>query len=189
MSRFPFPTQHVKNVLTKMKRNCNLMRLGKNLLSKQGLKTVYYAHVYSHLSYCISIWGSMIHASQLAKLRSQQDKCMRLIDSKLSADQVYTKYKVLKIEQVIDLELCIMGFKVHLGDLPENLLATIKSDAKGSSLRKTHRYNTRQKNESNLPLVSKKNITKVSYFKGSRNIRLSHQKSKILICITALFMS
>ena len=81
-------TQHVKNVLTKMKCNCNLMRLGKNLLSKHGLKTVYYAHVYSHLSYCISIWGSMINASQLAKLKSQQYKCMRLIDSRLPADQV-----------------------------------------------------------------------------------------------------
>ena len=104
-------TQHVKNVLTKMKRNCNLMRLGKNLLSKHGLKTIYYAHVYSHLSYCISIWGSMINASQLAKLKSQQDKCMRLIDSKLPADQVYTKYKVLKIEQVIDLELCKWALK------------------------------------------------------------------------------
>ena len=69
-------TQRVKNVLTKMKRNCNLMRLGKNLLSKHGLKTVYYAHVYSHLSYCILIWGSMINASQLAMLKSQQDKCM-----------------------------------------------------------------------------------------------------------------
>ena len=101
----------------------------------------------------------MINASQLAKLKSQQDKCMRLIDSKLPADQVYTKYKVLKIEQVIDLELCKMGLQVHLGDLPENLLVTIKSDAKGSSLRKTHRYKTRQKNELNLPLVTKKKIS------------------------------
>ena len=108
----------------------------------------------------------MINASQLAKLKSQQDKCMRLIDSKLSADQVYTKYKVLKIEQVIDLELCKMGFKVHSGDLPENLLATIKSDAKGSSLRKIHRYNTRQKNESNLPLVTKKKYHQSFLFQG-----------------------
>ena len=114
----------------------------------------------------------MINASQLAKLKSQQDKCMRLIDSKLPADQVYIKYKVLKREQVIDIELCKMGLKVHLGDLPENLLVTIKSDGKGRSLRKTHRYNTRQKNESNLPLVTKKNITKASFFKGLRDTRL-----------------
>ena len=31
-------TQHVKNVLTKMKRNCNLMQLSKNLLSNKVLK-------------------------------------------------------------------------------------------------------------------------------------------------------
>ena len=79
---------------------------------------------------------------------------------------MYTKYKVLKIEQVIDLELCKMGFKVHVGDLPENLLATIKSDAKGISLRKTHRYNTRQKNESNLPLATKKKYHQSFLFQG-----------------------
>ena len=159
-------TQHVKNVLTKMKRNYNLMRLGKNLLSTHGLKSVYYAHVYSHLSYCISIWGSMISANQLEKLKSQQDRCMQLIDNRLPADQAYAKYKVLKIKQVIDLELCKMGFKIHSGDLPKNLLDNIRSDAKGDSLRKTHRYNMRQKNEANLPVITNKKYHQSFLFQG-----------------------
>ena len=159
-------TLHVRNVLTKMKRNYNLMRLGKNLSSIHGLKSVYYAHVYSHLNYCISIWGSMISASQLGKLKSQQDRCVRLVDNRLPVDQAYAKYKILKIEQVIDLELCKMGFKIHSGDLPKNLLANIKSDAKGDSLRKTHRYNTRQKSEANLPLITNKKYHQSFLFQG-----------------------
>ena len=135
-------------------------------MSIHGLKSVYYAHVYSHLSYCISIWGSMISASQLEKLKSQQDRCLWLIDNRLPVDQAYAKYKILKIEQVIDLELCKMGFKIHSGDLPKNLLANIKSDAKGDSLRKTHRYNTRQKNEANLPLITNKKYHQSFLFQG-----------------------
>ena len=91
---------------------------------------------------------------------------MRLIDNRLPADQVYAKYKVLKIEQVIDLELCKMGFKIHSGDLPKNLLDNIKSDAKGDSLRKTQRYNTRQKNEANLPVITNKKYHQSFLFQG-----------------------
>ena len=91
---------------------------------------------------------------------------MRLIDSNLPIEQVYNKYKVLKIEQVIDLELCKMGFKVHLDDLPENLFATIKCDATGSSFMKLHRYNTRQKKEANLPAVTNRKYHQSVLFQG-----------------------
>ena len=56
------------------------MLLGTNLLSKHGLKSVYMHMYIAILSYCISIWGSMTSARQISKLKSQQDKCMRVID-------------------------------------------------------------------------------------------------------------
>ena len=40
----------VKNLLVKMKRNLGLLSRGRNLLSKQGLKNVYYEHIFSHMS-------------------------------------------------------------------------------------------------------------------------------------------
>ena len=170
-------TEHVKSILTKMKRNYNLMRLGANLLSKHSLKIVYYAHVYSHLSYCISIWGSMTSVKQITKLKIQQDKCMRLIDSRLATDQVYVKYRILQLDHLIDLELCKMGFKLQLNELPVNLLDTFKSDSKGDSLEKTHRYNTRQKNEPNLPSTSSKKYHQSFLFQGIK--RYSTLPSKI----------
>ena len=99
-------TQHVKNVLTKMKQNSSLMRLSRNLLSKHGLKTVYYAHIYSHMTYCISVWRSMINATQMAKLTLQQNNCMRMLDKNMPLSQTYSKYKILRLIKVIDLELC-----------------------------------------------------------------------------------
>ena len=171
-------TEHVKNILTKMKCNYNLMRLGTNLLSKHGLKSVYYAHVYSHLSYCISIWGSMTSARQISKLKSQQDKCMRLIDGRLAVNQVYVKYKKIKLEQVIDLELCKMGFKLQSSELPVNLLDTFKSNSKGDSLKKTHRYNTRQKNEPNLPLITSKKYHQSFLFQAIKRYSILPVKIK-----------
>ena len=128
----------------------------------------------------------MISASQITKLKSQQDKCMHLIDGRLPVDQVYMKYKILKLEQVVDLELCKMGFKLQLSELPENLLVTFKSDSKGYSLRKTHRYNTRQKNERNLPTITSKKYHQSFLFQGIKRYSALPAKIKYNRFISAL---
>ena len=127
----------VKNVLVKMKWNLGLLSRGRNLLSKQGLKNVYYAHIFSHMSYCISIWGSMISSELLCKLHTQQNHCIHILDSRLSLTDLYKKYKVLTIDSVINLELCKLGFKLNNDMLPVNLLASLKGDARGKTLEKT----------------------------------------------------
>ena len=150
-------TSHVKNVQMKMKRNLGLMKRGRSLLSKNGLKNVYYGHIFSHMSYCISIWGSMISSDLLSKLRIQQNHCIRMLDTRLSLTKLYAKYKILNIDNVIDLELCKLGFKLHNVMLPVNLLASLKVDARGKTLEKQHNYNTRNKKELNLPMTDKNN--------------------------------
>ena len=71
---------HVKNVLIKMKRNLGLMSRGQNMLSKHGLKAVYYTHIYSHMIYCISVWGRMASSDLLTKFPTQQNCCMQILD-------------------------------------------------------------------------------------------------------------
>ena len=159
-------THHVKNVLTKMKQNSSLMRLSRNILSKHGLKIVYYAHIYSHMTYCISVWGSMTNVTQMAKLTTQQNNCMRMLEKNLPLLQAYSKYKILRLKKVIDLELCKLGFKVYHDLLPVNLLASLKCDATGTTLLKTHQYNTRRKKEINLPLVTNRNYHRSFLFQG-----------------------
>ena len=149
-----------------MKQNCSRMRLSRNLLSKHGLKTVYYAHIYSHMTYCISIWGSMTNATQMAKLTLQQNNCMRMLDKNMPLSQMYIKYKILKLINVIDLELCKLGFKIYHDLLPVNLLASLKCDATGTTLAKSHQYNTRRKKEINLPMVTNRNYLRSFLFQG-----------------------
>ena len=119
-----------------MKRNLGLLSRGHSLLSKHGLKNVYYGHFFSHMSYCISIWGSMISSDLLSKLRTQQNHCIRILDTRLSVTELYKKYKILNIDNVIDLELCKLEFKLNNDILPVNLLTSLKGDARGKTLEK-----------------------------------------------------
>ena len=52
--------EHVEKLKVKLKRSFGMLCRGKNLLNPHGLKMLYYAQFYSHLSYCIVLWGSMI---------------------------------------------------------------------------------------------------------------------------------
>ena len=48
--------EHVEQLKVKIKRSLGMIHRGKNLLNCHGLKMLYYAQFYSHLSYCIVIW-------------------------------------------------------------------------------------------------------------------------------------
>ena len=67
---------------------------------------------------------------------------------------------------MIDLELCKLGFQIQHDELPVNLLTSLKCDATGKTLVKTHKYSTRRKKESNLPMVTNKNYHKSFLFQG-----------------------
>ena len=61
-------TVHLTNVIAKMKRNFDLLCRGKNLLTNHGLKMLYYAQIFSHMTYCIVVWGSMASEQLLLKI-------------------------------------------------------------------------------------------------------------------------
>ena len=118
-----------------MKRNLGLMSRGRNMLSKHGLKTVYYTHIYSRRSYCISVWGRMANSDLLMKLRTQQNCCMRILDPQIPVSLVYEKYNVLDIDYMIDLKLCKLGYKINHNNLPGKSLTkntVIMLDTKGN---------------------------------------------------------
>ena len=66
--------EHLKQLMIKLKRNLGLLRNSKNFLPKHGMKLLYYAQFYSHLSYGISIWGCMIKKEQLNKIDKLQKR-------------------------------------------------------------------------------------------------------------------
>ena len=149
-------TANVKSILMKMKKNFMLMCRGKNLLPPHNLKLIYYGHIYSHMSYCISIWGSMANNELLSKIRTEQNKCIKLLSRTDPLNTTYKKYRILKLDDVIDLELKKFGYKLYHNLLPSNLLHELKTDSDGCTLAKQHCYHTRNEKVLNLPRFNKK---------------------------------
>ena len=57
--------KHIDVLLGKLKQNVGLLRKSKNLLDKPAMRSLYYAHIQSHLSYSMSVWRSMINKNQI----------------------------------------------------------------------------------------------------------------------------
>ena len=50
-------SQHTASVSKKLSQLNGVLYLCRNKLSKEALRSIYYSLAYSHLSYCVSIWG------------------------------------------------------------------------------------------------------------------------------------
>ena len=51
--------EHTERLLIKLKQNSHLLYQSKNFLTPHAKKIIYYAQIYSHLMYGLSIWGNM----------------------------------------------------------------------------------------------------------------------------------
>ena len=121
---------------------------------------LYYGHVHSHLKYGILIWGSMINSSQFARLQKMQDLAVKLINSTRDVKIIYSNHKIAKLKRILTLEQQKFAYRLINNLLPANLSILTKTDHKGTTLCKTHNYNTRTKAEPNLPPHEKPPISK-----------------------------
>ena len=59
--------KHTSTLIVKLKQNLHLLKMSNKFLTKETKKLIYYAHIYSHLTYGILIWGNMISQSTFEK--------------------------------------------------------------------------------------------------------------------------
>ena len=91
--------KHLSVTCSKMKQNLGLMRKCKNYLDNRTLRIMYYAHIHSHLSYSILVWGSTIKGSSLKKLQKIQNACIKTMQPNMklsyckSNQPIHTNYK------------------------------------------------------------------------------------------------
>ena len=135
---------HLSRLYLKLKRNYNLLKVGKNLLNTHAKKTVYFAQIDSHISYCTIIWANMIKCSELTKLQKIQNKCFKLCTGQESSIRNYHSNHMLRIDDLVKLVNIKHSHKVQHSHLPKHILECSKSDSSTQSLEKKHKYNTRQ---------------------------------------------
>eukprot|EP00918_Siedleckia_nematoides_P040074 GHVU01087012.1.p1 GENE.GHVU01087012.1~~GHVU01087012.1.p1 ORF type:complete len:229 (+),score=6.42 GHVU01087012.1:54-689(+) len=111
------------------------------LLPEESLRTIYYAHAFSHLSYGIHVWGPMLNNSQLKLLDNSHSRCVRQIKKSalnINKDSIHKSTKILDLDNLILLELSKLAFKFTQETLPVN----IKNLFPKTTL---HNYRTRNK--------------------------------------------
>ena len=113
--------EHLKQLTIKLKRNLGLLRNSKKFLPKHSLKMLYYAQIYIHLSYGISVWGSMITKEQLNKLSKIQRKAISLLKLNSEVEQIMGEEKILNLDQIIQIELLKIRHHLSTNTLPVNL--------------------------------------------------------------------
>ena len=90
------------------------------------------------------------------KIQKCMDKCLNLITHTTPSKDNYMKEKILTLNQLIELENCKLGYKLHHNTLPMKLANNIRTDSKNRTLTKKHRYNTRKRGLYNLPMATSK---------------------------------
>ena len=143
-----------------------MLQTSKNFLPKHGMKLLYYAQFYSHLSYGISVWGCMIKKEQITKIKILQKKAISLINLKSNANTIMKEEKILSIAEIIKLELIKIGHRLSTGTLPVNLTKNLKKDHLSNSLIRGHNYDTRNKRDLYLPKAKVKSYRNSFLYKS-----------------------
>jgi len=115
------------------------------ILPLNTLKLLYYSFTYTHLSYCVTAWGSAT-TSHLKPIYVKQINIFRNMtfsnyDAQVSP--IYKRLNFLKVQDIYKLELAKLMHRFHDGLLPSiyNCLFQISSDL--------HNYNTRNASNQN----------------------------------------
>ena len=112
---------HVNHVLDKIQANKRLLSHGWNLLDCHTLRNIYYAHIHSHISYGLTVWGSMASKAQLSDLKKVQNQCIRIINKRPITSDItgqYEELKILNVETLIKLHLSKLGHMISHSQLP-----------------------------------------------------------------------
>ena len=158
--------KHCSMLITKLKRNQALIRITKNLFSQNTLKLIYYAHIQSHINYGLGVWGWLASNEIVNRIQRIQTKCLKEITKNPAT------LKILNIDKLIRLEHAKLGYRIEHKQLPKKIMKIITTDSMNKSLEKTHKYNTRNKNNLYLPKIKNKQYRNSFLYQANKEIML-----------------
>ena len=141
--------KHISMLYNKLQANKHLLWLATNLLDNDSLRALYYAHIYSHLRYGISSWGSMACAKNLKSLFQMQKQCIRTLykrPKRSNINELFKRGRLLSIYDMIYLEMTVLGYKITHKMVPDPLVDIFNKDEG----KKQHDYETRSKITPNI---------------------------------------
>ena len=149
---------HMEHFHKKMTTNKHLLSTSKHKLHHNCLKKVFYSHIHSHLIYGMKVWGTSLSVRKQDDLYRQQKMCVCAIcsaKSKAATDPLFKCMRILKLQDMIMLEQCKLGYQLQHKLLP--LLIQSLFNSRGG--KKEHHYPTRNKNQMYRNMEAPSSIT------------------------------
>ena len=168
--------KHTSILINKIKRNTILIKNTKNLFNKDTLKLIYYAHIHSHIAYGLNIWGGMVTKEILNKIQKVQNYCMAMIQPNQNVKITAKKENILNISSLIRLEHLKLGYRMLHKSLPPHINTHLSANQNKISLKKSHKYDTRNKNKLNLPKIKNKIYRNSFLYQSNKELMLLPQK-------------
>ena len=114
--------QHCNILSTKLKRANGMLCKIRHYVPKDELKSIYYAIFSSHMTYGCQVWGQKSNAVHIKLISNLQDKAIRIINFKpyrSTRNPLYKDSKILKLEDFIRLQNCLLIHDYLHNTLPE----------------------------------------------------------------------
>jgi hypothetical protein len=142
--------KHLANLKNKLARVVGISKSLSSLINLSTAKTIYYSLAYSHILYLIPIWGHSA-ITRINDLQIEQNKIVRNLFSHrfpgLNTNDLYVKLKILKINEIFELELGKLIFLTLNSNKYPNINEVL------INLQWTHNHNTRKISTYRLPFA------------------------------------
>ena len=190
---------HHINELTK-KLNCAIGMIYKirNDCTQQVLVSLYYSLFHSHLSYCLSIWGTSndVYLSKLTVLQKKIIRSITLSDFNAHSSPLMKRIKILKVKDLYNQKIMSLMWDFDHNKLPLSLsiLFTRRNeihnrnlrDQKNNKLYTAHRFNNRHGYDSfahyGASLLNK--VKELPFYENCSSKAVFHNKYKRYILDT-----
>ena len=138
----------------------------------------------------------MINQGTMNKIQKILNSCFKLITGLAPTPDNFKKEKMLRLQDLIQLENRKLGYQLDKNLLPLNLHRLLWIDSRNKSLQKTQQYNTRDKHLPKIPKVNTKNYQRGFQFQSRKDyeatpveIRNSSTLSSFVRKLKAYFLS
>ena len=107
--------------------------------------------------------------------------CFKLITGQTPTPENFKKEKMLRLQDLIQMENRKLGYQLEKNLLPLNLHKLLWTDSKNKTLQKNHHYNTRDKHLPKLPKVTNTNYQRGFQFQSIKDYESTPWRSGTLV--------
>ena len=144
--------QHINEICNKLRNLFHIFYNIRSFLSKENIRTLYFALIYSRIKYGIAVYGQA-KASNMKRIQTLQNKLLKVLAGKkyrYSTDKLHDEFYILKVNDITNQEVLTFVFNFFSNRLPEifnNYYQTFSEN---------HSYNTRNAS-SNIRKIRRNN--------------------------------